>query len=148
MNMATEEIDGSDCEHNQNATFEAIESRLLKLSRLLNRESGNVLAGYGFSDEDLRPVNQRLYFTTLAELRPLTKKVILDYCAKQFANCTSLEGARFFAKHRLILAKTHIKLRWAGIRFYYLRTPAAAELGLRTLEGLADLIIPLQAAGS
>lgn len=146
--MATEQNAGSGCEHNQNATFEEIEVRLIQLSRLLNRESGNVLAGYGFSDEDLRPVNQRLYFTTLAELRPLTKKVILDYCAKQFANCTSFEGVRFFAKHRLILAKAHIKLRWAGIRFYYFQTPAAAELGLRTLEGLADVIVPLQSAGS
>ncbi len=127
-----------------NTTFQEIEIRLQKLSRLLNRESGKVLAGYGFTQEDLLPVNRRSYFTTLAELNVFTNKIILDYCAKQFSNCTSLEGVRFFAKNRLILAKFQMRLKIAGIRYFYFRNESAAEVGLKVLDAMSTLIVPFQ----
>ena len=134
--------------HSANTTAYEIEIRLQKLSKLLNSESGKILAGYGFTQEDLLPVNRRSYFTTLAELNVFTNKVILDYCSKQFSNCTSLEGVRFFVKNRLILAKFQMRLKIAGIRYFYLRNESAAEAGLKVLDAICKLIVPFQPSGS
>ena len=134
--------------HSANTTFQEIEIRLQKLSRLLNRESGKILAGYGFTQEDLLPVNRRSYFATLAELNGFTNKIILDYCAKQFSNCTSLEGVRFFVKHRLILARFQLRLKIAGIRYFDFRNEAAGEAGLKVLDAICTLIVPFQPSGS
>ncbi len=134
--------------HSANTTFQEIEIRLQKLSRLLNRESDKVLAGYGFTQEDLLPVNCQSYFKTLGELNGFTNKIILDYCAKKFSNCTSFEGVRFFAKHRLILAKFQLRLKIAGIRYFYFRHEAAAEAGLKVLDAICALIVPFQPSGS
>ena len=131
-----------------NTTFQEIEIRLQKLSRLLNSESGKVLAGYGFTQEDLLPVNRQSYFIVLAELNGFTNKIILDYCAKQFSNCTSLEGVRFFAKHRLLLARFQMRLKIAGLRYFYFRNEAAATAGLKVLDSICTLIIPFQSSGS
>ena len=135
-------------ESTQVSLLAEIDDRLAELSALLRHERKAVLHNYGFTDDEMFPVDRRSYFKTLNKLERLTAEQIEQYCAVQFSTSTSAESVRFLLRHRWLLIKCLTKLRISGIRHFYFSDSRAALDGLGELTRLAHFVAPRRAVAS